>query len=136
MVALRYLRSMSHTAADFRDAAGRHLTDARKHLDDGNFAQASHLAGFAPECARKVLLADHWHKILGHRMSGPVVEALESLDPRQVCVGELEALENWDPGVRYHASTRFSEGPTRQLVDEAHQLTCAALARAWLVGTR
>ena len=125
---------MSLSAEDFRSAAGRHLADAVGHLAAGNFAQATHLAGFGPECARKAALPARWHKRLGHAMSGAVLDTLAALDTHGVCMGPLPALGAWTPELRYRASRYFTKLETDALVHAAEVATRAALARAWIVG--
>lgn len=130
---------MSFTKEALRSAAARHLGDASAMLRAGNWDQAEHLVGFAPECARKAALDSHWHRLLGHVLVvGPVLEALEALESMASCVRiperALEALRSWKPECRYQATGIATEGSTRDRVAAADLATTNVLAAAWVVG--
>lgn len=105
----------------------------------GNWDQAEHLIGFAPECARKAALENHWHKLLGHVLVvGTVLDAVEALEPMASCVRipeqALEALRGWKPECRYQATGSVTESSARHRVAAAELATINALAAAWVVG--
>jgi hypothetical protein len=131
--------AMAITPFGLRSAAARHLADADGHFQNGNLEQAAHLAGFAPECARKAMLDHRWHKRLGHRMDGPVLELLASLEPRSVCETPLDRdgereLRAWTPEVRYAGSGTLRREAVAELVATAKRVAVHYLAQGWALG--
>jgi hypothetical protein len=130
---------MSFTKEALRSAAARHLGDASAMVAAGNWDQAEHLIGFAPECARKAALENHWHKLLGHVLVvGTVLDIVESLEPMGTCVRipeqALEELRSWKPECRYQVTGTATESLARRRVAAANLATTNALAAAWVVG--
>ena len=123
---------MVPTCDGLRSAAARHLEDAEHHFGAGNFEQAAHLLGFAPECSRKAQLPASWHKRLGHRMDGAVLDALVALDPRSVCALPVDdALVAWTPEIRYTATGSVRAGDVRRQLEAARRMTITYLAQGW-----
>ncbi len=130
---------MVFTKEALRSAAARHLADASAMVAVGNWDQAQHLVGFAPECARKAALESRWHKLLGHILvGGAVLNTIEALEPTALCVQIPErarnALGGWEPECRYQATGTATENQVRERVDAADLSTRNALAVAWVVG--
>jgi len=105
----------------------------------GNWDQADHLVGFAPECARKAGLENRWHKLLGHVLvAGTVLDVVEALEPMASCVRiperALKALDGWEPQCRYQSTGTANETAVRDRLAAADLATTNALAAAWVVG--
>ena len=106
--------------------------------------QAFHLAGFAPECLRKAILATSWvFKPLGHAIgddADDIVELFAHLEPavlRYELLGwesRFPELSRWRPEVRYEATGTRTEQQTMALVTEARSLTVDLLSALWADG--
>lgn len=132
-------------------ASRRHVADAER-LRAESPDQAWHLAGFGPECARKVLVFDTslapkaLHQSLGHDFSGRSDEALLEwvlrLDPhahRYAPTGwstAHPALTGWRPDHRYDPTgtvvTRAR--PLDDLLAAARHLVDRVTADLWMDG--
>ncbi|HTN86613.1 MAG TPA: hypothetical protein VL242_23090 [Sorangium sp.] len=129
-------------------AALRHLRDA-EHLADAtsphlSLDQAYHLAGFAPECARKAAIAAPWvNKPLGHELGDNAEVVLElalTLDPfatRYALQGwgtTYPALDKWEPGCRYEQTSTFTSAHVEPLLREARRVVEEIMAALWADG--
>lgn len=131
---------LSATLPHLRDA--EHLADAQgSHL---SLDQAYHLAGFAPECARKAALAAPWlNKPLGHEL-GDDCEAILSLalalDPAaaryelQNWEQRYPALADWKPTCRYDKTSTYDATKVKPLLDECWQVVIEIMAALWADG--
>lgn len=129
-------------------AALRHLRDA-EHLADPttphlSLDQAYHLAGFAPECARKAALAAPWlNKPLGHELGddGEAILSLAlALDP-SVARYDLRgwelsypSLARWRPDCRYVETNTYDASQVRSLLDDSWQVVTEIMAALWADG--
>lgn len=94
-------------------AALRHISDAEA-LVASSPDQASHLAGFGPECMRKAVITISWlGKALGHDVDGselPILDLGLDLDAharRHAGITRLTSmtpLNQWNPVHRYEAT--------------------------------
>ncbi len=129
----------------FLESALRHARDARALLATSHH-QAFHLAGFAPECARKAVpgLAA-FGKPLGHEVARD--DALETLFAALDALGhryDWEALlrwkttyptlGTWNPDVRYKADRAVTTSDANNIVDEAEKATLVVLTALWADG--
>lgn len=126
---------------DLLSAALRHARDAEHLLATGpdqSLDQAEHLAGFAPECARKACLSETWgNQALGHELSNQgdaILDVLVSLDVFANRYGldgwgsRFPAMEGWRVHVRYRATAVGAlrttvEARALRVVTEARQVT-------------
>ena len=128
-------------------AALRHLRDA-EHLaaagDDRSLDQAWHLAGYAPECARKACLHDAWaDQAIGHDLA-PGAEALvdlaASLDPRCARYRVLDwgarwpVLGNWSPQARYEPTGTRDAAEVGGVLVAAQEAVEATVVELWSCG--
>jgi hypothetical protein len=135
---------LSEKQLNLLSAALRHARDAMHLLDVGHSGhsseQAFHLAGFAPECARKALLGDRvFDKVLGHRLDAGaevVLEAALALAPHARRYGarswavRYPALSSWSVHSRYNRSDTTAAATVTPVVEQAAkavQETVAAL---------
>lgn len=126
------------------DAALRHLRGARAALASGDYEQAAHLVGFAPECARKAAIAepDLWKK-LGHDFSAhPFLNALSALRPEGLRLrvdrldSEFPVLRAWDPQIRYLKDGQISKYEAEDLERAAAEATARLVFAMTLEGRR
>lgn len=128
-------------------AALRHLRDAEHLLscaEGRSPAQAYHLAGFAPECARKACLAERWaDKVLGHNFgesAETLLELLTSIDlhasryQSRNWEARFPALREWKVECRYAASDAFDEVQADALLAEARSATLDVCVALWADG--
>lgn len=134
--------------ADLISASLRHIRDAEHLLAPGihrSVEQALHLAGFAPECARKGCIDDAVaDQALGHEIGGAdetVVEALLALDPAASRYGIdehaarlTERAAHWRVACRYLATGRADEPTVRAVVREARLFVDACVMDLWADG--
>lgn len=117
-------------------AALRHLGDAEHLAGAGanqSLDQAFHLAGFAPECARKACLTEAWlDKAIGHDLSTLSDELLEfalSLDAHaqryqpMAWATRYPALAKWNPESRYKKSGSYLKANVDALLAAAKEAT-------------
>jgi hypothetical protein len=129
-------------------AALRHVRDAELLADstrlssDASPDQAYHLAGYAPECARKACLSARWaDKAIGHGVSTSErsLELVLSLDRhahRYRLRGWATAhpdIAAWRPDVRYDA-TGTHVGKTAGLVAAARHVVDTLVLALWTDG--
>lgn len=129
-------------------AALRHLRDA-EHLADAmsphvSLDQAHHLAGFAPECARKAAIAAEWvNKPLGHILGNKadaVLELASILAPAatdsalQGWGKTYKTLGRWDPAHRYDESGTHKRPQVEALLRESRQVVIEIMAALWADG--
>lgn len=131
-------------------AALRHIRDAEHLLAPGphrSVEQALHLAGFAPECARKGCIdEDVVDKALGHEIAGaddPMVDFLLALDPSASRYGiDRHTLKlphrarHWNVECRYMATgdPRTNENAVTDVVKEARAFVDGCVADLWRDG--
>lgn len=132
--------------ANLFSASLRHLLDAEHLLASGEHRsvdQAYHLAGFAPECARKGCFSlKAFDLALGHELSGreeALLQFAAALDPAALRYrigkwGEEPALSAWSPQARYWPTGHCDEVTCQQLVDTSARLVNTLLAVAWTDG--
>jgi hypothetical protein len=131
------------TRDDLLSAALRHVRDAEHLLAAGaaqSLDQAEHLAGFAPECARKACLGESWgNQALGHNLGefgDAVLSVLISLDVFANRYGldgwgaKFPGLSGWRVEVRYRATVARAnraavEATSTRVVKEAREGTDA-----------
>jgi hypothetical protein len=129
----------------FLESALRHARDARALLETSHH-QAFHLAGFAPECARKAVpgLAA-FGKALGHDVAPDdrlqeLFTALDAQGHRYDWTVLLDwgtvypALAKWNPQIRYEANSAVLRASADQLVGEAEAAAARVLATLWADG--
>lgn len=136
--------------SDLLSAAIRHLRDA-EHLafvpsPDRSLDQAFHLAGFAPECARKATLPrSTFDKAIGHGTTDASELALEwalAHDPRahryRIDLAEWSArypgLSSWNEGVRYDRTGARRPDEVTALLTEVRTIVGAIVAALWVDG--
>ncbi|MFO7567317.1 MAG: hypothetical protein R6X02_32030 [Enhygromyxa sp.] len=128
-------------------AALRHLRDAEHLLscqERRSSDQAYHLAGFAPECARKACLAERWaDKELGHDFGDHAescLALLTSIDLQSLRYQsrgweeQYPKLGQWKVGCRYEPTGTFDEERARALIDEARCATLDICVALWADG--
>jgi hypothetical protein len=136
--------------ADLISAALRHIRDAEHLLAPGpdqSVEQALHLAGFAPECARKGCIDDGVaDKALGHGFAGgpdAVADFLLGVDPSagryaiDLHAGKLpERARHWTVECRYLATRAPAElaQPAGAVVREARAFVDACVLDLWSDG--
>ncbi len=106
--------------------------------------QAFHLAGFAPECVRKAILASSWvFKPLGHALGDDadlILDLFTLLEPGVLrynlsgWAARFPELSRWRPDVRYEATGTRTEERARAIVSESRDLTIGLLAALWADG--
>ncbi|HMV65291.1 MAG TPA: hypothetical protein PKA64_00475 [Myxococcota bacterium] len=124
-------------------AALRHARDAEALLPTSP-DQAWHLAGFAPECARKACLTERWaDRILGHamdRQAEDLVRLAVALDARarrqglDARLAAAPALQRWSPNDRYRTTGTTTAADARDLCDEARQILLEVTSGLWADG--
>lgn len=130
-------------------AALRHLTDARTLLATSP-VQAAYLAGYGPECARKVVFErgdepqeDARNRAIGHGFGKPAESALRwfcDLDPlasRYEVRGWKAAhpvLAQWSELIRYGRSDSLSKATATKIVDAATERAIPVVAALWADG--
>lgn len=144
VTAMARASKLSEDQLNFLSAALRHARDSVYLLDVGHQGhstdQAFHLAGFAPECARKALLGDRvFDKILGHSFDAGaevVLETALALDPRarryraRAWTTRYPALTTWSEQARYYRTGTATAALATPVVEQAAQAvheTVAAL---------
>lgn len=130
---------------DFRDAAQRHLHDAKLLLDQERLANASHLFGLAAECALKAV-AGHFTPTVrfsgrtGHipQLFAELANASPAMADNPVLVGKIAALEpqfaHWKISERYAAQARFTGARARVLQERAAASAAHLLMHNCLAG--
>jgi hypothetical protein len=140
--------TLNSKALDFLSAALRHARDAEHLLDEGmgytSPDQAYHLAGFAPECARKAVLAERWlDKALGHGIESTAEEVLEfalSLDPLARRYDPAGNRARWPALAGFRVEARYERTGTRDrasaeaLCREAREAVDATVLALWTDG--
>ena len=128
-------------------AALRHLRDS-EHLasEAGGFSldQAYHLAGFAPECARKATIPrSTFHRAIGHGFGASSEVALEAalaLDPvarRYRLTGwasDFPTLAGWSEQARYEPTGTRKPEEVASLLDESRRIVGRIAATLWADG--
>jgi len=128
-------------------AALRHIRDAEHLLScpsGSSEDQAYHLAGFAPECARKACLAQDWlNRVLGHDLkstSDDVLNVALSLDIQahryglQGLAQRFPELSGWSPQARYRKTGTTPSNLASRVVSQARQVTDELITELWLNG--
>jgi len=118
-------------------AALRHLEDAEHLAAAGanqSLDQAFHLAGFAPECARKACLTEAWlDKPIGHdlaALSDGLLEFALSLDVHaqryrpMAWAMRYPALAAWNTESRYKKTGTYLKPALDPLLAAAKEATC------------
>src|SRR5262249_13082113 len=134
-------------AVAFLSAALRHLRDAEHLATFGPFAsydQAYHLAGFAPECARKATLASStFDKAIGHGVASTSEMALAlvlSIDLRGHRYdlthwgARYPALAAWTEQVRYDPTGTHKQTKVLAVLSEARQIVDRIVFALWADG--
>ena len=125
------LRPVSIDRSSLWSAALRHLADAEHLLERGPHAspdQAYHLAGFAPECARKACLGDpRFDKAIGHGVGLASERALDialalDVDAHRYELRDWAAthprLSSWREDCRYERTGTRRRADAEALVTE------------------
>ena len=136
--------------SDLLSAAIRHIRDAEFLASASpparSLAQAFHLAGFAPECARKATLPRKaFDKAIGHGTTDASELSLEwalAHDPRarrySVDLARWSArypgLRSWNEGVRYERTGTRQPAEVTALLTEVRGIVAAILAALWIDG--
>lgn len=129
-------------------AALRHMRDA-EHLADAargpiSIDQAYHLAGFAPECARKAALSSAvYDKPMGHggRASEAVLGMALALDARAhrydlaSWQARYPALARWSERARYEQTGTYRPEETDGLLREAREIVDRIAFALWADGS-
>ena len=140
--------TLSPLAANLISAALRHIRDAEHLLAAGpdhmSPDQAYHLAGFAPECARKGTLSLRWldHSI-GHGVDAFSEEMLKfaiALDPVAHRYDPLAYATRYPTLVRWTVDARYEHTGTRKAPEataicaEAREAVDAVVVALWADG--
>jgi hypothetical protein len=140
--------TLSPHAASFISAALRHIRDA-EHLLESPSAhcspdQAYHLAGFAPECARKGTLSLRWlDHLIGHAVDPFSEELLElaiALDPIAHRYNPLAYATRYPTLVGWTVDARYEHTGTRKVPEataicaEAREAVDAVVIALWADG--
>lgn len=138
---------LARHAIDLLSAALRHIRDAEHLLEAGShvsFDQAYHLAGFAPECARKATLPMRWlDKAMGHSvdtLAEDVVRLIEAIDPTASryappsYVQGYPALKAWAVECRYKRTGTYTRAEAEALCKEARKAVDAVVIALWTDG--
>lgn len=139
--------TLAPEALDLLSAALRHMRDAEHLLDAGehtSFDQAYHLAGFAPECARKATLPVRWlDTVLGHGVSPlaeEIVDLVVAIDPLAAryapaaYASDSSKLKEWSVNCRYERTGKRLEADARPLCTEAREAVDAVVVALWADG--
>ena len=139
---------LSEKALALISAALRHIRDA-EHLahvppPDQSLDQAYHLAGYAPECARKATLSIRWlDKTLGHRFdpkAEDVIGFVLELDAHAHRYQPTNwgtrypALALWREDSRYERTGTFEEDEVSPLLKEARKAVDLVILGLWADG--
>ncbi len=135
---------------DLLSAAIRHLRDAEFLASvappDRSLDQAFHLAGFAPECARKAtLLRPTFDKAIGHGTTEASELSLEwalAHDPRAhryrvdlvSWATRHPGLKSWNEGVRYERTGTRDLAQVTALLTEVRAVVNSIVAELWADG--
>ena len=139
--------TLAPEALDLLSAALRHMRDAEHLLAEGEHTsldQAYHLAGLAPECARKATLPVRWlDKVLGHSV-GPlaeeIVELMVAIDPLAAryalaaYTSDRSKLKVWSVDCRYERTGVRVEAEVAALCAEARKAVDAVVVALWADG--
>jgi hypothetical protein len=139
--------SLQKKRADVISAALRHVRDAETLYADGprrSIDQAFHLAGFAPECARKACLFERFaDKAIGHGFdenTEAIIETALCVDPRAHRYRPLgwsmrfPVFADWTPVSRYWPTNQADESRTRQLIQDARTVVGEVVLAMWADG--
>jgi hypothetical protein len=140
---------LSATRVALASAALRHVEDARA-LVASSPVQASYLAGYGPECARKAALtfatekeAEELDKAVGHGVGDDAEVALAlvcALDPLAVRYtlrdwkSRKPDLKHWKDWFRYARSDSLTPKYAQRMLDAAEGLVDEVLAALWADG--
>jgi hypothetical protein len=140
--------TLSREATDLVSAALRHIGDAEHLLGAASGYtspdQAYHLAGFAPECARKAVLSLRWlDKAIGHGVdlgSEALLDFAVAVDPVARRYDPLAyssrypALLEWRPDARYERTGRRKRPEAETLCKEARDVVDTVVVALWSDG--
>ncbi|MFO0711315.1 MAG: hypothetical protein U0353_15810 [Sandaracinus sp.] len=133
---------------DHLSAALRHLRDAEHLFEPGqpwhSADQAYHLAGFAPECARKATLSvAGFDQAIGHGISEASELALAvalTLDPRSQryrtsnLAAHHPALEAWSENCRYERTGTRPDPEVTAILADARAVVDSIASALWMDG--
>jgi hypothetical protein len=135
---------------DLLSAAIRHIRDAELLASvaapDRSLDQAFHLAGFAPECARKATLSrSTFDKAIGHGTTEASELSLEwalAHDPRSrryridlaAWAARYPELAKWNEAVRYERTGKRKSAEVTALLADARAIVGGIAAALWING--
>lgn len=138
---------MEPRSHDLLSAALRHVRDAEHLVSVGpttSVDQAYHLAGFAPECARKATLSKRtYDRAIGHGIGAASEVALQTaiaIDPgarRYDLEGwqaRFPALANWSESARYERTGQRAASEVAVVVAEAREIVDRIVLTLWMDG--
>lgn len=138
---------MDSRSHDLLSAALRHVRDAEHLALDGadqSLDQAYHLAGYAPECARKATLSTStYNKAIGHGVGETSEIALQialALDlgahryDLERWGARFPTLARWTEVARYDRTGKRAAGDVSAVVREAREIVDRIVSALWMDG--